>query len=94
MFAAFDIKVSFGGALLLQSAMAFGIAVPSTPGFFGPFEAALVAVLSLFGVSDTTAFSYAVTYHLTTLIPITLLGLVSLAVSPIAFRDIRAQTAR
>ncbi len=94
MFAAFDIKMSFGGALLLQSAMAFGIAVPSTPGFFGPFEAALVAVLSLFGVSDTTAFSYAVTYHLTTLIPVTLLGLVSLAVSPIAFRDIRAQTAR
>lgn len=91
MFAAFDIKVSFGGALLLQSAMAFGIAVPSTPGFFGPFEAALVAVLSLFGVSDTTAFSYAVTYHLTTLVPVTLLGLISLAVSPIAFRDIRAQ---
>jgi len=94
MFSAFDIRVSFGGAVLLQSAMAFGIAVPSTPGFFGPFEAALVAVLSLFGVSDTTAFSYAVTYHLTTLIPVTLLGLVSLAVSPIAFRDIRAQTAR
>ena len=94
MFSAFDIEVSFGGALLLQSAMAFGIAVPSTPGFFGPFEAALVAVLSLFGVSDTTAFSYAVTYHLTTLLPVTLLGLVSLAVSPIAFRDIRAQTSR
>ena len=94
MFAAFDINVTFGGALLLQSAMAFGIAVPSTPGFFGPFEAALVAVLSVFGVSDTTAFSYAVTYHLTTLIPVTLLGLISLAVSPIAFRDIRAQTAR
>lgn len=94
MFSAFDINVTFGGALLLQSAMAFGIAVPSTPGFFGPFEAALVAVLSVFGVSDTTAFSYAVTYHLTTLLPVTLLGLVSLAVSPIAFRDIRAQTAR
>lgn len=94
MFAAFDIDVTFGGALLLQSAMAFGIAVPSTPGFFGPFEAALVAVLSVFGVSDTTAFSYAVTYHLTTLVPVTLLGLISLAVSPIAFRDIRAQTAR
>ena len=94
MFSAFDIQVSFGGAVLLQSAMAFGIAVPSTPGFFGPFEAAIVAVLSLFGVSDTTAFSYAVTYHLTTLLPVTLLGLVSLAVSPIAFRDLKAQSAR
>lgn len=94
MFSAFDINVSFGGALLLQSAMAFGIAVPSTPGYFGPFEAALVAVLGLFGVSDTTGFSYAVTYHITTLLPVTLLGMVSLAVSPIAFRDIRAQAAR
>lgn len=94
MFSAFDIGVSFGGALLLQSAMAFGIAVPSTPGYFGPFEAAIVAVLSLFGVSDTTGFSYAVTYHITTLLPVTLLGMVSLAVSPIAFRDIRAQASR
>lgn len=94
MFAAFDIDVSPGGALLLQSVMAFGIAVPSTPGYFGPFEAAIVAVLTLFGVSDTTGFSYAVTYHLSTLIPVTLLGLISLAVSPIAFRDIRAQTSQ
>ncbi len=94
MFAAFDIHVGFGGALLLQSAMAFGIAVPSTPGYFGPFEAALVAVLGLFGVSDTTGFSYAVTYHISTLLPVTLLGMVSLAISPIAFRDIRAQAAR
>ncbi len=94
MFSAFDIDVSPGGALLLQSAMAFGIAVPSTPGYFGPFEAAIVAVLGLFGVSDTTGFSYAVTYHITTLLPVTLLGMVSLAVSPIAFRDIRAQAAR
>ena len=51
-------------------------------------------MLSLFGVSDKTAFSYAVTYHLTTLLPVTLLGLVSLAVSPIAFRDLKAQSAR
>ena len=94
MFSAFDIDVSLGGALLLQSAMAFGIAVPSTPGYFGPFEAAIVAVLGLFGVSDTTGFSYAVTYHITTLLPVTLLGMVSLAVSPIAIRDIRAQAAR
>jgi uncharacterized protein (TIRG00374 family) len=92
MFFAFGINVTFGGAVLLQSAMAFGIAVPSTPGYFGPFEAALVAVLGLFGVSDTTAFSYAVTYHISTLLPVTLLGMLSLAVSPIAFRDIRAQT--
>jgi glycosyltransferase 2 family protein len=91
MFAAFDIQVSFGGALLMQSAMAFGIAVPSTPGYIGPFEAALVAVLNLFKVPDTTAFSYAVTYHLTTLLPVTLLGVLSLAVSPIAFKDLRTQ---
>ncbi|MBP2647682.1 MAG: hypothetical protein H6Q77_1306, partial [Gemmatimonadetes bacterium] len=55
---------------------------------------AIVAVLGLFGVSDTTGFSYAVTYHITTLLPVTLLGMVSLAVSPIAIRDIRAQAAR
>ncbi len=94
MFAAFDIRVSFGGAMLMQSAMAFGIAVPSTPGYIGPFEASLVAVLSLFGVPDTTGFSYAVTYHLTTLLPVTLLGVLSLALSPIALRDLKSQASQ
>jgi len=84
-FAAFDIPVSYLGALLLQGLLILGISVPSTPGFFGPFEAVIVAVLALYGVPKDVAFSYAIAFHITSFIPITLLGLWSLARNPGAF---------
>jgi uncharacterized protein (TIRG00374 family) len=84
-FAAFDIPVSYLGALLLQGLLILGISLPSTPGFFGPFEAVIVAVLALYGVPKDVAFSYAIAFHITTFIPITLLGLWSLARNPGAF---------
>ena len=77
-FAAFGIPVDYVGALLLQGLLVLGISVPSTPGFFGPFEAVIVAVLALYGIPGSLAFSYAIAFHVTTLIPITLLGLWSL----------------
>ena len=84
-FAAFDIPVSYTGALLMQGLLSFGISVPSTPGFFGPFEAVIVAVLALYGVPGSLAFSYAIAFHVTTLVPITLLGLWSLTRTPGGF---------
>jgi uncharacterized protein (TIRG00374 family) len=74
-FAAFDIPVGFAGALLVQGLLVFGVSVPSTPGYVGPFEAAIVAGLALYGVSEDRSFSYALAYHVTTFFPIVLLGL-------------------
>ncbi|HVQ47635.1 MAG TPA: lysylphosphatidylglycerol synthase domain-containing protein, partial [Gemmatimonadales bacterium] len=88
-FAAFDIPVSYVGALLLQGLLVLGIAIPSTPGFFGPFEAVIVAVLALYGVAHDVAFSYAIAYHITSFLPITLLGLWSLTRVPGGFQGIR-----
>ncbi|HEX5575486.1 MAG TPA: lysylphosphatidylglycerol synthase transmembrane domain-containing protein, partial [Gemmatimonadales bacterium] len=81
-FGAFDIAVSYWGALLMQGLLVLGISIPSTPGFFGPFEAVIVAVLALYQVPNDLAFSYAISYHLTTFAPITLLGLWSLIRTP------------
>jgi hypothetical protein len=88
-FAAFDIPVRYTGALLLQGLLILGISIPSTPGFFGPFEAVIVAVLALYGISRSLAFSYAIAFHVTTFVPITLLGLWSAARSPEGFRMLR-----
>jgi uncharacterized membrane protein YbhN (UPF0104 family) len=88
-FAAFEIPVSFSGGLLMQGLLVLGISVPSTPGFFGPFEAVIVAVLALYGVPGSLAFSYAIAFHLTTLLPITLLGLWSLTRTPEGFSVLR-----
>jgi hypothetical protein len=76
-FKAFNFPVPFTGALILQGGLMIGIAVPSTPGYAGPFEAAIVAALALYGIAAAPALAYAVTYHLTTFIPITALGALS-----------------
>jgi uncharacterized protein (TIRG00374 family) len=88
-FAAFDIPVSYAGALLMQGLLVLGISVPSTPGFFGPFEAVIVAVLALYGVPGSLGFSYALAFHITTFVPITLLGLWSLTRTPEGFSLLR-----
>jgi uncharacterized protein (TIRG00374 family) len=88
-FAAFDIPVGYSGALLMQGLLVLGISVPSTPGFFGPFEAVIVAVLALYGVPPDVAFSYAIAYHITSFVPITLLGLWSLTRIPGGMRGLR-----
>jgi len=73
-FLAFDLPVNYVGAVVLQGILAFGIAVPSAPGYIGPFEAAITAVLALYGIGASQAVAYAVGYHITTFIPITVLG--------------------
>jgi len=63
------------GALLLQSLIGFAVAIPSSPGFFGPFEAACRLGLDLYGVGAARTVGFAVTYHVLTFLPVTLLGL-------------------
>jgi len=89
-FRAFDIRVGFMGALLLQGVLIFGITVQLTPGFLGQFEAAIVAGLALFQVPTAVASSYAIAFHATTFIPIVVLGAWSLARTPVALSDLRA----
>lgn len=88
-FSAFDLPVGFAGALLLQGLLVFGIAVPSTPGYVGVFEAVISAVLLLYGVSATRGAAYALVYHVTTFIPITVLGAWSLARTGLTLGEIR-----
>jgi uncharacterized protein (TIRG00374 family) len=92
LFPAFGLAVGLGGAFVVQGAVVFGVALPSSPGYVGVFEAAVMLALALYGVSQEQAFAYAVTYHATTFLPIILLGLYSLARTPLAWRTIREST--
>jgi glycosyltransferase 2 family protein len=78
MFQAFDIPVDLSGALLMQGLIMFGIALPSTPGYVGVFEYPITTVLGLYGADPNLAAAYALTYHVTTFLPITLLGAYSI----------------
>ncbi|MGH7568342.1 MAG: lysylphosphatidylglycerol synthase transmembrane domain-containing protein [Gemmatimonadales bacterium] len=88
-FRAFHIDLPLESALLLQGVIALGVALPSSPGFFGPFEAATRVTLALYGVGADVAVSYAVGYHLSTFVPITLLGLHALTRLHVRLADLR-----
>lgn len=63
------------GAMLTQTVIGFAVAIPSTPGFFGPFEAAARVTLELYGIAPARIISFAAGYHILTFIPVTLLGI-------------------
>lgn len=92
-FAAFEIPTPPEGALLLQGLIAFGVAIPAAPGFFGVFEAVTRETLGLYGIGPERALSYAVGYHLSTFIPITVLGLYSLSRAHVRWGELRAARA-
>ena len=73
-FKALGIGAPFSAALFLQAFIALGTAVPALPGFFGVFEYMSVQGLSIYGVSQEQAATWAIAYHLFSFIPITLIG--------------------
>jgi uncharacterized protein (TIRG00374 family) len=89
-FRAFGIDVPLEAALLLQAIIGFGVAIPASPSGVGIFEAATLVTLQLYGVDSNLAVSYALTYHLTTFLPITLLGFWSLSRLHLRLRELSA----
>lgn len=89
MLRAFHLPVGFAGAMLMQGVLVLGIAAPTTPGFVGVFEAIIKAVLLLFGVAADPAVAFAVTYHVTTFLPIVLLGAWSLSRTSLGLDTLR-----
>ena len=84
---AFNFDLPWTAAFILQSLIAFGVAAPAAPGFFGVFEAVTKATLTLYAIAPTAAVSYAFGYHLFTFVPITLLGLWSLSRARLHLKD-------
>ncbi|HWK88672.1 MAG TPA: lysylphosphatidylglycerol synthase domain-containing protein, partial [Longimicrobium sp.] len=65
----------FLGAVFLQSLIALAVSIPAAPGFFGPFEAASVWGLGLWGVAREQAATFAIGFHLGGWLTVTGLGL-------------------
>ncbi|MDH3734075.1 MAG: flippase-like domain-containing protein [Gemmatimonadota bacterium] len=73
---AFDIvEPGFTGSMLLQSIISLFVAIPSTPGFFGPFEFGARVCLELYGIDPSLIVSFAASYHILTFLPVTLIGI-------------------
>src|SRR2546427_291060 len=80
-------------AFRLQGVVAWGVALPASPGFVGVFEAATRVTLAIYGIDATRAVSYAVAYHVATFLPITLMGLYSLSRLRLHLAELRAAAA-
>jgi len=89
-FKALGLNVPFSSALLLQGVIAVAVAVPSTPGFFGVFEAGAKLGLGLYGVSATDAASFGLGFHILSYIPITIMGTMYLSRMHLHFRDLKS----
>jgi len=88
-FRAFDLELPWTAAFPLQALVGFGVAVPSSPGFFGPLEAFMRLTLGLYGIPADRAVSYAVAYHIGGFLPITLIGLYELSRSRLRLGALR-----
>lgn len=55
--------------------IAFGVTVPSTPGFFGVIQLCFKLAVAPFNVSEADALAASIYYHISQYIPVTLTGL-------------------
>jgi uncharacterized membrane protein YbhN (UPF0104 family) len=68
---AFHLRPSLDVALLTLVGINAAIVIPTLPGNFGTFEAGAIMALVMCGVPRDVAVLYALTYHLTHVIPVT-----------------------
>jgi uncharacterized protein (TIRG00374 family) len=61
-------------ALLVIVVISIGVMIPSAPAFVGTMQYACIVALAFYGVSRADALAYAVVYHATQFVPITLVG--------------------
>lgn len=64
------------GAMFVQSLGTLSITIPSSPGYFGPFEAALRFSLDMFSIPTDTTIAYTLSMHFLLIFSLTSVGLV------------------
>ncbi len=84
-----NLPLSWGHAAAVFVVSALGMAMPSSPGALGVFEAAVVFSLGLFGVDRAQALAAGLVLHMVQYIPVTVAGSLVLAKSGLSLRKIR-----
>lgn len=78
---ALSLTVPWYAPAVVLGFLAFGLAIPSTPGHLGTFHFFASSSVIFMGVPDTQAVSFAVVFHAVAVVPLTVLGL------PLLFRE-------
>jgi glycosyltransferase 2 family protein len=83
------LKLTMGQTLAVFILSALGMAMPSSPGAVGVFEAAIIFGLGIFKVDKELALAIGLLIHMMQFIPTTLAGLLVLAKSGLSLKNLR-----
>ncbi|MDE3216044.1 MAG: flippase-like domain-containing protein, partial [Gemmatimonadota bacterium] len=89
-FRALGIETPYTAALFVQGIIVAFVSIPSTPGFAGVFEAGGKVGLAAYGISAAASAAWALTFHVVSYIPITLIGAWYLTRAGITYGEIRS----
>ena len=88
---AFALDLPFMAGVFITAITAFSAAIPSSPGYVGPFHAAVSASVLFFlpELDKSTAAGIAIIFHLICIVPVTLLGIYYLWRENMSFSEIQ-----
>jgi uncharacterized protein (TIRG00374 family) len=84
---AFDLHLGYVGVMVMGGAVNLLTALPSLPGYIGTFEVG-IKILQGMGAPAAVAGSYILVLHAILLIPVTLLGLVFMAMEGVRWAEV------
>jgi len=88
LFLAFSFPLPPVAAFVLMIILMIGIVIPAAPGFIGNWHYFCILGLSLFGISKTDAFTFAVIYHFLSIGIVIILGLIFLPFNKFSLADL------
>jgi uncharacterized membrane protein YbhN (UPF0104 family) len=84
----------YAGALFLQSFVSIAVALPSAPGFWGPFELASKYGLDLWGVDESRSVAFALSFHVGGWLSVTAVGLYYIFKLKLSWSELRGSAER
>lgn len=87
-----SIRRELAASYVLLTVVGIAVAIPSAPGFFGPYHLACRAALSRFGVPDAQALALGTIVHAVFWVTVTLLGVAVLRVRRTSLQELEEQS--
>jgi uncharacterized protein (TIRG00374 family) len=75
---------------VLVAFVGIGVSIPSAPGYVGVFHFAAVKAVELFGVPETIGLGFAIVFHVSQVVPVTLTGWLYLVREHLTLSEARA----
>jgi uncharacterized protein (TIRG00374 family) len=86
---AFGLKLSLSATVTVLVAVCLALMIPSTPGYIGPYHAAVAYSLVLYKIPLEKALSLSIVFHAVNYIPITIAGFLYLGKYHLTLKKIR-----